>query len=325
MDHVALARGVMRALRGNRSQTAFSRRLGYRSNVAYAWESGRRFPTAAEMFRAAGRVKVDVRAAVAPFFKRSLPPELAALDPASPAFVAALLRELKGPAPLVRLARRSGLSSSTVSRVLAGRVEPRLPAFFRLVDAATKRLLDLLAGLVDLDAVPAARDEWRRMEAIRRLSGSDPLFESVPRALELDDYTRHEPGWIAERLGISVDDEERVLRDLASAGFIEWDGARWKVDRERSVDTTRLERPAALNLASHWATVAADHVRRDAGRFSYLVFTTDDTTLAALGELQLRYFRELRALVGSAQQNTRIAVANLHLFTIDGGDRDSGS
>src|SRR5687768_4950489 len=237
-----LARELMRALRAGRSQTAFSRRLGYGSNVAYAWEAGHRSPTAREMLRAAERVGTDARGAIAAFFYGRLPEALITHAPSSRELVAALLRELRGPAPLHRLASRAGLTPSKVSRILACKTEPRLPTFLRLVDAATRRVLDLLAGLVDLEQVPVAREEWRRLAAIRRLSAGNPLFESIPRVLELDQYAAHAPGWIAERLGITLEEEERTLHDLEAAGLIRWDGARWQVDRERSIDTTRFDR-----------------------------------------------------------------------------------
>jgi transcriptional regulator with XRE-family HTH domain len=321
MDHAALAREVMRALRGKRSQTAFGRRLGYRSNVAYAWESGRRYPTAAEMFRAAARTRLDVRAAVASFFHPRLPDALATLDPGKPAYAAALLHALKGPAPMRVLAERTGLSRSAVSRLLTARTQPRLPVFFQLVDAASRRLLDLLAGLVDVSALPAARDEWRRVETMRRLAVQNPLSESVPRFLELDQYaalSKHRPGWIAARLGITREEEERTLRDLETAGVIRWDGTRWRIDRERSIDTTRSDRRAAAFLRGHWSDQGAARVRADRdGTFSYLVFTTDDATLASLRALHLDYFRQLRALVASSPRNTRVAVVNVQLFPID--------
>ena len=41
-DVELLSRDLMRALRGERSQPAFSRGLGFRSNAAYLWEHGRR-------------------------------------------------------------------------------------------------------------------------------------------------------------------------------------------------------------------------------------------------------------------------------------------
>ncbi|MFW5921372.1 MAG: DUF4423 domain-containing protein, partial [Polyangiales bacterium] len=213
-----------------------------------------------------------------------------------------------------------------VSRVLAGKTEPRLPTFFRLVDAASRRLLDLLSGLVDLDEVPSAREEWHRLDSIRRLTAGNPLFELVPRALELDAYTHHRPGWLAERLGISMEEEERTLNDLHAARLIEWDGSRWCVDRERSVDTTRLDRAAGMSLQAHWAELAAARIRADdINKCAYLVFTADEETLSELAELHLRYFRELRALIASTQANTRIAVANMHLFTIATADVDPGA
>jgi transcriptional regulator with XRE-family HTH domain len=248
MDYAALARGVLRQLRGRRSQTAFSRRLGYGTNVAYAWEAGRRFPTAAELFRAATVVGVDLERAVAAFFYGRFPTALEGVDPASPAFAAGLLREVLRPAPLTRLAERTGVGASTLSRTLAAKTQPRLPTYFRLFDAASRRLLDLLAGLVDLEAVPAARDEWRQVGRLRQLAAHNPRFETVPRVLELDAYVHHRPGFVAERLGMSLAEEEQTLQDLEAAGLLRWDGTRWQVDRERSIETTRFDPTGGQSL-----------------------------------------------------------------------------
>jgi transcriptional regulator with XRE-family HTH domain len=237
--------------------------------------------------------------------------------------VAALLRDMRGPGPMQHFADRTGLSRSSISRILAGRTEPRLPTFLRLVEAASRRSLDLLAGFVDVDAIPAARDEWRRLEALRRLARDNPLSEAVPRFLELEQYARlarHRRGWIAEQLGIPLEDEDRTLRDLELAGVIRWDGRRWLLDRERSVDTTLKVPRAADHLRAHWAEQARARVAAGGeGLFSYLVFTTDEPTLAAIQELRLRFFRELRALVASSPRNTRVAVVNVHCFAIDVG------
>ena len=83
------------ALRGSRSQTAWSRRLGYRSNVAYAWESGRRWPTAAETFRACGRAHIDVEASLTRFYG-TRPAWLDTFDPSTPEGIAAFLDDLRG-------------------------------------------------------------------------------------------------------------------------------------------------------------------------------------------------------------------------------------
>jgi transcriptional regulator with XRE-family HTH domain len=53
---MVLARQFLRAVRGRRSQVAFARRLGYASNVAAEWESGRREPSAADALSACANV-----------------------------------------------------------------------------------------------------------------------------------------------------------------------------------------------------------------------------------------------------------------------------
>ncbi len=128
-----------------------------------------------------------------------------------------------------------------------------------------------------------------------------------------------ERGWIADRLGISLDQETRTLEDLARADVIRWDGARWQLERSRSVDTTRFDPSAARNLRAYWTDDAGARIRagRD-GQFSYLVFTTDEPTLAAIRELHLAYYRDLRALVARSAKSRRIAVANVQLFSLDG-------
>lgn len=323
MDYELLARQVLRELRGARSQTAFSRRLGYSSNVAYAWESGRRFPTAAELLAAATRLGIDVRGAVQPFLQRHLSEALRTLEPGSPEFCAELLRELRGTASIQSLAERAGMSRSAVSRILSGVAEPRVPLFLRLVDAASRRVLDLLAGLVDVTRLPVAGAEWLRVQALRRLAHENPLSEAVPRFLELDQYTalpRHLPGWIAAKLGVSLEEEERTLSELAAVGVVTWDGVRYQVDRARSVDTSRSQPPAQRALRAYWTDQARRRIAESGqGGFAYLVFSTDESTLAAIEELRLRFFRELRALVAASPRWERVAVANVQLFAIDVG------
>lgn len=56
----ALAIELLRALRGRRSQTAFSKRLGYKSNIAQRWESGHSLPTAASFLTCCMRLGIDV-------------------------------------------------------------------------------------------------------------------------------------------------------------------------------------------------------------------------------------------------------------------------
>ena len=60
IDHSRLARELVRAIRGKRSQTALSRRLKYKTNMVYLWEAGRAWPSASKFLNAAERTGIDV-------------------------------------------------------------------------------------------------------------------------------------------------------------------------------------------------------------------------------------------------------------------------
>lgn len=319
MNTDRLARELLRALRGSRSQTAFSRRLGYRSNVAYAWESGRRWPTAAETLRAAARVGIDVRDALGRFY-RTPPPWLADVDPTTSSAVAMLLRDLQGHTPVVAIAARAGLSRFAVARALSGAAEPRLPDFLRLIDATSLRMLDFVAAFVDPRALPSAADDWARLEAHRRAAYELPWIQAVLRALELDAYRAlpaHEPGWIGRRLGLPGAVEAACIEALAGAGEIRWDGARWALAAVTTVDTRR-DAAAGRRLKAHWARVGLDRLEGgDDGLFSYNVFTVSEADHERLRELHLAYFRELRAIVAASAPAERVVVANVQLFALD--------
>jgi transcriptional regulator with XRE-family HTH domain len=318
MDYDRVAQDLLIALRGPRSQLAWSRRLGYRSNVAYAWESGRRWPTAAETLRAAGRSGIDVSASLARFYG-TRPSWAAEHDPASPVGVARLLDDLRGAQSVVDLARRAKLSRCSVSRWLGGRTQPRLPDFLRLVEAASLRVVDLVAVLVEPAALPSIAGEWRAIEARRRGAHAVPWAQAVLRGLELDAYRAlpaHVPGWLAGRLGIPTDEEERCLAFLAATGQIRL-ADRWELAHARAIDT-RAYPEVGRALKAHWTDVGGERIRAGAaGQYSYLVFTASAADLERIRELHLRYFHELRAIVAESEPGERVAVANVQLFALD--------
>lgn len=326
MDYERLARELLRALRGSRSQRAFSRRLGYSTNVAYTWEAGRRWPTGAETLRAAERARVDVRDALRRFY-RTPPAWLDELDPASPEGAAALLRDLCGDRSVAELARRSGLSRHAIGRWLAGATQPKLPEFLRVIEAASLRLLDLLAVLVDPAELPSVAEAWERLVARRAIAHEIPWSQAVLRALELGAYRdapAHRPGWIARLLGISAEEEARCLEALERAGQIVWDGHRFRPDEVVTVDT-RLDAAAGRRMRLHWNEVAGQRIAGGSpGQFSYNVFAVSRADLERLREMHLAYFRALRAVVAGSSPSEVVAVANVQLFALEDGGSATG-
>ena len=318
MDHELLSSELLRALRGNRSQIAFSRRLGYRSNVAATWEAGRRWPSAAVVLMAAGRVGVDLRAGLQRFYKVDAA-VLRDHDPASPEGIAAMLRDWKRDRAITEIAEASGSSRYQVSRWLSGASQPRMPEFLRLVDAMTQRLLDFVAVLVDPAVLPSAAAAWDQLESARSLFWRMPSAQLVLLGLDLHGYRSlpaHDDGWLADRLGMELYDVVAALDRLAYTGQIERSGALWAPARVQTVDTGR--NPAAgASLKRWWARQALDRLDRPETSWSYNAFTVAAADLPAIVELQRSTFRAMRALVAGSQPSERVVVVHQVVVPLD--------
>jgi transcriptional regulator with XRE-family HTH domain len=318
LDYRALAGDFVRALRASRSQVALSRRLKYSTNVIYAWESGRRSPTAATFFAAELKLNPRAKAALAGFFA-STPAWIAEVSLGTPAGIARLLREVRGSTPVVELARRTGFSRFAIARWLSGEAEPRLPDFLKLFESASLRLLDFVAQFHDPDSLPSAQHAWHAVQAHRRAAYELPWLPAVSRALELTSYAalpRHEPGFIARLLGISVEEEERCLALLLASGQIGKKRGRYVPGAPLSVDT-RADPQRERQLKAWWSRVGSERLEAGAvGQFSFNVFSVSSADRERLRELHQSYFRQMRAIIAASEPSEHVMVANVQLFEL---------
>jgi len=318
LDYSRLAAELIRALRGKRSQTALSRRLGYKTNVLYIWEARKGAPTGAGFLQLAQRVGVDVRHALEQFYRKP-PPWLASHEPTSVQGVAALLDDLRGASTLVDTAGKLRVSRFALARWLRGEAEPRLPDFLELIEVTSLRLLDFVAALVDPLEVPSLAARWQELQAARRAAYQRPWSHAVLRALELRQYQElpaHEPGWLGRILGLDQAEEEACLELLADTGQIELRQKKWRVRQVLTVDT-RKDPEAARHLKAWWARVGNERfLAHTEGVFSYNLFGVSNADLERIEALQRAYFRELRSIVAQSEPVENVAVVNLQLFSL---------
>lgn len=318
LDFEELAADFIRQLRGRRSQVGFSRRLQYKSNVAYLWESHRNWPTASKAFWAATRVGIDLRAGMERFY-RDAPPWLCQVDLCTDVGVAKVLDDLRGDIPITELAEQTGCSRYAVARWLKGQTEPRLPDFFRLFEAASQRVLDFVNELVDITKMPSAATRWKELQATRKLASQTPWSPAVLLVMQTEAYRKlpkHKVGWIAERIGLPVAVEEECLALLSASGQIRMMKGRWQVVKVQTVDT-RNDPDAGRRLKQWWANVGLEHLRNDGpGLFSFNVCSVSNRDLERLEEMHRAYYRAMRAVVAASEPPERVVVANLQLFAL---------
>jgi transcriptional regulator with XRE-family HTH domain len=322
MDANAISRELIRHLRGKRAQQALSRKLGFGSNVVHTWETGRRAPEVAQFLRLARLCGVAIGPALASFFKDP-PLDLTSARLTTPRGAQRLVEVLVGATVKAHVAARIGIDRTTLTRWLAGKTSPRLPELLRLVDVSTQRLLPFVELFADPRQLPSTRAAYEDLAAQRRLAYELPWSHAFLRALELAQYSalpHHQPGFLAERLGLELADEERYLDALSLAGQIRWTGTHWVLQRVLTVDT-RTDPARDRNLKAHWARVALDrleHARApEDALFSYNLFAVSEQSFQRIRQLHLDYYLAVRALVDESPHAHRVVLMNAQLIPLD--------
>lgn len=308
---------VLRALRGERSQRAFARRLGYRANPITDWEHARRFPTAVEALRAAQLFGVNVTGAFSVFHAAAPPLS----DSAGRFALAPWLTAIRGTTPLAHIAARAGCSRFALARWFSAAAQPRLPDFFRCVDAITGRLPDLVAALVPIESVPSLLTRYQAMRAAKRLAFDAPWTEAVLRVLEIADYRSlpsHNDEFVALRLGIPVAVAQDALRRLQEAAVVRSQNGLWCQARPLTVDTRGA--PDDLNvLIRHWSAIGYRRVieRRRRDFYAYNVMSCSRADYERIRALLRGTFREIQSIVAASEPTERVALLNLQLLEFD--------
>jgi transcriptional regulator with XRE-family HTH domain len=311
-----VARQVIRAVRGKRSQEAFSRRLGYTSNPVADWEAGRRFPTAAEFLRACTIAGIPWKDAFTSF----TPDESSLLGEGDDPSLAAWLSALRGNTSIKELADRIGESRYAVARWLSGETRPRLPDFLQTVQALTSRLSDLVAALVPIEEVAALQDEHHRRHASRRVAFEEPWAAAVMCVLETKAYAElphHEDQWVADRLEIAVDVASRCLARLQDAGLVVRSRGHLHTKEQLTIDAT-ADPEGTQRLKAHWAALGPSRATapHDGDLVSYNVVAVAREDLERIREAHVRYFMEVRSIVANSRPEVA-ALVNIQLLTWD--------
>ena len=307
---VSASRELLREIRGKRSQVAFSRRLGYKSNVAADWEGGHRAPTASTLLRAMERVGIDVATGFQTFHPGSAHP----IDRGLPLW----FQEIRGQASQVQIATRAGLSRHQVRRWLAGEAEPRVPQFLRLVHALTGRAPDWVAAFVDIAHIPSLATQYRAARTASRLAYDHPWSAAIRMLIDSEAYRAHPTdAFLSHSLGVAEPDLAETIDALLEAGLAERRGgslrplSTFTADAQASPEDRR-------RLKAHWAQVAADRMQnpRSADLVSLNLAILSRADLERVRQLQREYFRALRSLVASSAPEEAAALVLMQVLSL---------
>lgn len=327
--HATLASELIRSLRGRRSQTALSRRLGYRSNIVHRWEAGHCWPTAARFFSLCTRVGVDLEASFTRFYGRR-PSWLDNRRLATPQTVVDFLADLRGRTPIKTVAAAAGMNRFAVSRWLRGRAEPRLPELLALIEAISRRMVDFVSVLTDPALLPSLSREAAELTRARELAYASPWSHAVLRAMELGEHAAldfrdadDEVDWFASVLGIDRAGVQHALAALENTGQIRRRHGRRVLHRVLDVNTGHdLDR--ARQVKATWAAAALERLRGgSAGLFGYSLFAISRADLRRLREVQLEYVREMQSIISQSRDPECVGLYAVQLLDLSAGERNA--
>ena len=307
-----VAREFLRALRAHRSQVAFSRRLGYSSNVAAEWESGRRTPLALTVFKACKRLGHDV----SENFQGFVPNAPAVSPRLTDQRLADWLRSIKGQQSIVQLAHGAGLSRYQTSRFLSGACRPRLHELFSLIDASTGRLSDFVFGFVPLEGVPSLAEHHRAVQQSRRLAFEEPWTSAIVSALECVQHVeaRRAAQVVSEMLSVELPVVERTMAKLVQVQVIREQDGHYRLGEALVIDTRNMPEGAQA-LRKHWSEVGASRIarKRPGDLLAYNVFSVSFDDFQEIRHLQLEHYHRIRAIVAKSKPEM-VGLLNLQLI-----------
>lgn len=324
MDYRQLSQELVRAMRGKRSHSALSRRLGFKTNVVYTWESGRCSPPIGDFLRFAEMVGRAHESVVRAFYRGEPPWGARRLTLAERARL--LLCDQRRNVALTQLSRSTGASRFALRRWFEGEAEPRLHEYLNVLNACSRRLLDFIAELVNPELLPTLEDEWRILSLARQAAYQLPWSQAVLRVLETQDYKHlpaHEPGWIANRLDIPLEQEQESLELLAKSRQIALEDGRYQPLAQRALNL-RTSHADARRLAAWWVKVASSRTRND-GMFAYNICGVTKADLERIQALQVDFLKQVRAIVAESEPVEHVALVAVQVFALDATTKGSAA
>lgn len=317
MIHAQIVSELIRALRGRRSQSQLSRRLGFSYNQVSRWESGERairWKDFVELCAACGQ----------PLGKNVL---LLGGEPARPADHSAIFTALFDTSDPAELSARAGVSRHVARLWLDPEKSVDLEDVLRVAEGRGRSPAVFLANFLPAEqTIPCLAEQMTRVRKAAHYCSRHPSLGVVSLFLSLKTYRdlpRHVPGFVAEHLGLTIDEEKFLLSLLVELDIIRYEADKWV---HNSVGYLELcpRWPDVRKAMDHWSGIGMkklhsyqDWPRHD--RFRYLTVGVTEKTQGDIDRILQKAMLEIVELVGSGaeeRQDDKVCVVLVQQFTL---------
>lgn len=299
-------------MRGGRSQNYVNRKLGYKFNQVYRWESGYTSIAWSDFLKFASVCRVDTKSALSEtlLFKGS---QQKSED---------LITHLIGDAKVSSVSTLLSKSRFTVGRWLRAESEPMLEDILALIHFQGLALAEFIEKLVPLDSITEIEPQLLSRKRQKQLFCEEPRVAAVLVCFTLSSYLqlpRHEVGFVANKLNLDLDTEKILIQKLVEVGLIHNVDGKFKVADARI--NTRSNFEDWLGLRKFWTKQALEYLENlkaqpnDVTTFGYHVFAISPKATKELQKALVDFYSNAKAIIGNDKDTAEeIFLLNLQLF-----------
>lgn len=302
--------GLLRHLRGRQSQAAFSRSLGFAFNKVSRWENGTLRLTWQDMALVCRHREISLYEILGHL--------LSATEPL-PDDLGLLLRRILGHVDTRSLQTRTKYSRFKFERWMRGESEPEFKDVMVLIAEFTGYHWDVV---VEIYAATSGRGLHAEAEALcpelrkvhdilkrREVVALYPESVMIDMYFEVSEYqklARHEDGFVAKRIGISLARERSLLKAMVGANMLtKKDGKFRSAQLDDNVRTKTRKFDQHADIITYWLQQGArvlDEQRKlgfrpDVSVMSYRCFMVSEKTYQAIQDRVQKFYLEIGSMI----------------------------
>lgn len=300
IDYELLVRELLVALRGPRTQSQLSRRLGARYNIVHRWEAGLRKPSWSDFQNLCAACKVDLASAVTDGLR----------VPGGATDAASVARHIFGQHSQTQIAEWLRTSRHMVRRWLAGECDPDLDLVIHAISRCARMLFPFLARLTDPARLPSVAEGYFKHLDNAAALGACPDLASVYAAFSTWSVRTAERGQlelISARTGLSLDRIRELIDLLVAVGTVEVEGERLIHQPAGQVEA-RGDLVQARLLRVHWFERALAKFKSLSAPpaselYGYLVAPVAQSTFAEVRARYLQFWNEVQSIIRNQEES----------------------
>jgi len=306
---------LLKALRGRLSQSHFSKKLGFHSNKIHRWETGQTVLSWSDFCDLCHALKLPLVEACRISFCYDGP----VTD------TKALLALLLGERKLSELAEQMKVSRSLISRWRSGKVEPSFIQMIQIIHMGFSSLPEFIARLMPIEKAPSLLAELAREREEKELHYRYPWIAALLlliRTVEYDRLPAHQEGFLSKKLGITLEEERRLVEKLLSIGAIHKEKGREIYEPSARSLNVSGDEEGNRRIREYWTdrclkTIKKGLPTRDRNSWGYMVLNTSPKTYGQIRERYIAFYQDIHNIIQSSTEPSEdVYLLNIQLLNV---------